>query len=281
MNIITIKRKVGTTVILIVCVAYTVIISYPFLWTLVMSFRPSDQILDNPYGLAWPPYSKNYIYAFTKFNFPRYLFNSTFVTITALVITATLTSLAAYGFARRRYRFPLREPIYWFIFISIMFPPQITLLALYQVLVKYGLYNTLWGLIPVYSVSAFPFNIYVLRSFFAQIPQDLEDAARIDGCSDWALFWKVMFPIARPAIATTIVVNGIDFWNEFLYATTFIFRQEARTLPLAVMFFVGEGFANIGMMACGLIISALPLLILYSILSEQFIKGMSAGALKG
>jgi ABC-type glycerol-3-phosphate transport system permease component len=281
MNHSRINHKIGTTILLVVLLGYTFITFAPFLWTAVMSFRTTNDILDDPYGFSWPPYIQNYIYAFTKFGFMRYVRNSAFVTLSALVITTAVTSLAAFGFARKRYEFTLREPIYYLIFISIMFPPQISLLALFQILVKYKLYNTLWGLVLVYSASALPFNIYLLRSFFAQIPQDLEDAARIDGCSDLQMFWRVMFPIARPAVATTVVLNFINFWNEFLYAVTFVTKQEARTLPLAVMFFMGEAWLDLGMLASGLMVSVLPVIILYLILSEQFIKGMTAGAVKG
>lgn len=281
MNQAQIRRKISTTILLAVLLAYTFITLAPFLWTATMSFRTTNDILDNPYGISWPPYVKNYIYAFTKFGFLRYVGNSVFVTVCALVITTVVTSMAAFGFARRRYQFGLRELIYYLIFISIMFPPQISLLALFQILVKYNLYNTLWGLILVYSASALPFNIFLLRAFFAQIPQDIEDASRIDGCSDWQMFWQVMFPIARPAVATTIVLNFINFWNEFLYAVTFVTRQEARTLPLAVMFFLGEAYLDLGMLASGLMVSVLPVIILYLILSEQFIQGMTAGAIKG
>ena len=275
------RRKIGTTILLAVLLAYTFITFAPFLWTATMSFRTTNDILDNPYGISWPPYIKNYIYAFTKFGFLRYVGNSVFVTVCALAITTIVTSMAAFGFARQRYQFGLRELIYYLIFISIMFPPQISLLALFQILVRYNLYNTLWGLILVYSASALPFNIFLLRAFFAQIPQDIEDASRIDGCSDWQMFWRVMFPIARPAVATTIVLNFINFWNEFLYAVTFVTKQEARTLPLAVMFFLGEAYLDLGMLASGLMVSVLPVIILYLILSEQFIKGMTAGAIKG
>ena len=281
MNLRQIGRKITTVILLTVLLCYTFIVFAPFLWTAAMSFRTTNDILDNPYGISWPPYLQNYVYAFTKFGFLRYVWNSAFVTVGALAITTVVTSLAAFGFARQRYRFRLREPIYYLIFISIMFPPQISLLALFQILVRYKLYNSLWGLILVYAASALPFNIYLLRSFFGQIPQDLEDASRIDGCNDWQMFWRVMFPIARPAVSTTIVLNFINFWNEFLYAVTFVTRQEARTLPLAVMFYLGEAWLDLGMLASGLMVSVLPVIILYLILSEQFIKGMTAGAIKG
>jgi ABC-type glycerol-3-phosphate transport system permease component len=126
-----------------------------------------------------------------------------------------------------------------------------------------------------------PVTIYLLRAFFAQIPQEMEDAARIDGCGDLQLFWRVMFPIARPAVATTMILNFIYFWNEFLYAVVFLARQEIRTLPLAIQFLVGDQYFDIGMLATGLMIASLPVLLMYLFLSEWFVKGMTAGAIKG
>jgi raffinose/stachyose/melibiose transport system permease protein len=124
-----------------------------------------------------------------------------------------------------------------------------------------------------------PRTIYLLRAFFAQIPSELEEAARLDGCGDWSLFWRVMLPMALPAVATT--VNLIYFWNEFLYAVVFITRQQSRTLPLAIQFLVSDQYFDIGILATGLMIATLPVLVLYLFLSEWFVKGMTAGAIKG
>jgi ABC-type glycerol-3-phosphate transport system permease component len=290
----TILNKLSRGFVVFLLLGFTLLIVGPFLWTFIMSFRPTNDIMANPYGLTWPPYVRNYIYAFTEFGFGQYIVNSTYITALALLLTTMVTAMAAFGFGRRRFDFPLREALFLIIFISIMFPPQITLLSLYEGVARISrllagvVPGTAWrfqgsreSMILIYSASALAFNIYILRSFFAQIPQDLEDAARIDGCSDWIMFWRVMFPIATPAIATTVVINYISFWNEFLYAVTMITKQKARTLPLAVMFFAGEASVDIGMIATGLVVSVIPVIILYLILSEQFIKGMTAGALKG
>jgi multiple sugar transport system permease protein/raffinose/stachyose/melibiose transport system permease protein len=161
------------------------------------------------------------------------------------------------------------------------FPPQITVLSLFQLAVGYGLYNTLWALILVYPANALAFNTYILRAFFAQIPTEIEDAARIDGCGDWQMFWRVMFPIARPAIATTLIFNFNGFWNEFLYALTLVTKPELATVPLASFRWVGENFLDVGGLAAGLVISMAPIVVLYMFLSEQFMQGMSAGAVKG
>jgi len=287
-------RNFWKIIVVFLLLAYTLVTLGPFLLTFVWSFRTTVDIMDNPYGISWPPYLENYLYAITPstkgsfgpegkhgFGIFKYVKNSAIVTAGALFFSTVLTTMAAYGFGRRRYAFRFREVIFLIIFISIMFPPQITLLSLYQVLVKYKLRDTLQGLMLVYTVSAMPFNIYILRAFFAQIPQDMEDAARIDGCNDWQMFLRVMVPLAKPALATIIIFNFMSFWNEFLYAVTFISKEAVRTLPLAIMFFQGEAWIDIGMLASGLMVSVLPIIVLYLILSEQFIRGMMAGALKG
>lgn len=269
------------TLIFVFLVAFTCVWVFPFAWMVVMSLRTSPEIYAAPYGMPWPPHLDKFVAAFSDFGYATYFKNSILVTVCALVLNILVASMAAYGFARSRFRFALREPIFLAIFIAIMFPPQIILLALYQVMVTYGLYNRLEGLILVYAATSLPLTIYLLRSFFAQIPQEIEDAARIDGCSDFRAFWSVMLPIAKPALTVVTILNAISFWNEFLYAVTFITKQENRTLPLAVMFFLGEAYQDIGMLATGIVIASLPIIVLYLIFSEHFISGMTAGALKG
>jgi ABC-type glycerol-3-phosphate transport system permease component len=133
----------------------------------------------------------------------------------------------------------------------------------------------------VYPATALAITIYILRAFFAQIPTEIEDAARIDGCNEAQLFFRVMFPIAWPAIATTLIFNFNGFWNEFLYALTLVPKPEHATVPLASYRWMGEFYLDVGGLAAGLVISMLPIVVLYMLLSEQFMRGMSAGAVKG
>jgi ABC-type glycerol-3-phosphate transport system permease component len=291
----------------------TVILVGPFVWTLMMSFRRTQEIFQNPYGLPIPFRLENYAYALlpTKpqlisiagvfgigaeavnawlveiglpdggFGFLSNIMNSVLVVGPALVIITVVSTMAAYVFARDRYAFPGRGLVFILIFISMFFPPQITVLSLFQLAVGYGLYNSLWSLILVYPATALAFNTFILRAFFAQIPTEIEDAARIDGCGDVGMFWRVMFPIAQPAIATTIIFNFNSFWNEFLYALVLVTKPEMATVPLASFRWMGENFLDVGGLAAGLIVSILPIVILYSLLSEQFMRGMSSGAIKG
>lgn len=268
-------------VLLVPLLFYTLYAAGPFLWTFILSLRTAPEIYNNPYALPSQLHFEQYVKAFTDFGYALYLGNSLVVTAGALVLITITASMAAFIFSRPRFNFPLREALFLLIFLAIMFPPQIMILALYQLMVKYHLYNTRLWLILVYAATELPLAIYLLRAFYAQIPRDLEDSAYIDGCTDFSLFWRIMFPIARPAVSTVLVLNLIRFWNEFLYASVLVTKKEVRTLPLAIMFFLGEQYQDIGMLATGLMISSLPIILIYIFFSERFIEGMTAGALKG
>ncbi len=260
---------------------YTIFALFPFVWVAALSLRNSAEIYANPYGLPIPLHIDKYLIVFTQFNYATYFRNTVIVSVAAVLLGTIASAMAAFVLSRRRYAFPGREWIFLLIFISIMFPPQITLIALFQNLVQLKLYNTLHGLTLVYAAAELPLTIYLLRAFLVQIPTDIEEAARLDGCGDWRMFWQVMLPIARPAVMAVVILNFIGHWNEFLYAVVFISKEELRTLPLAVMFFLGENAQDIGMLATGMMVAMLPVLIIYAFFSEALISGMTSGAVKG
>jgi multiple sugar transport system permease protein/raffinose/stachyose/melibiose transport system permease protein len=251
----------------------------PVLWMALISLRSTEEFYRNPYGLPIPAHWDKFRVAWFDFGYQTYFRNSVIVAVSATVILVVVGSMAAFFFAR--YRFPLKEALYFLIFSAIMLPPQVTILALFQMLVQYGLYNTLLGLILVYAASHLPLTLYLLRAFFAQIPRELEEAARLDGASEWTMYWRVMFPMARPAIIAVMVINFLEFWNEFLYAVVLINQQSQRTLPLGVMFLMGEQQENVGMLATGLMIAVLPVVILYAFFSERIAESFTAGAIAG
>ena len=154
------------------------------------------------------------------------------------------------------------------------------MISLYQILVNYGLYNTHLGLMLVYVGLQLPLTVYILEAFFARIPQDLFDAAKIDGYSELEIFWRIAVPVGMPAIATTIILNFIQLWNEYLFAVVMITDEEKRTLPIGIQRFMGDYFQDIGMIATGIMISVIPVIVVYAFFSEKLIQGMTAGAVK-
>ena len=187
-------------------------------------------------------------------------------------------SMAAHALAR--YRFPGNRIVLFAIFSSLIFPPQIVMISLFQILVDYGLFNTQTGLILVYVSLQLPLTIYILESFFSRLPQDLFDAAKIDGYSNFEIYFRVTLPVGLAAISTTVILNFIHIWNEFLFAVVLIADDSKRTLPLGIQKFYGDRLDDTGMVATGVMISVIPVIIIYILFSERMIKGMTAGAVK-
>jgi ABC-type glycerol-3-phosphate transport system permease component len=264
--------------LLIAISLYTAFAAGPFLWVATMSVRTTSEIALDHY--AWPRtlHWEKFPQAWFNSNYSIYFENSLLVVLSAVAILTVTGAMAAHCFAR--YRFRINRVLYFVIFSAIIFPPQITIIALFQILVQYGLYNSLVGLTLVYVAVQLPLTVYILESFFARIPGDLFDAARIDGYSEWHIFWKISLPVALPALATTVILNGILLWNEFLYAVVLITDEAKRTLPLGIQRFMGDQLEDVGMIATGLMIAIVPIVVLYVFFSEKLIAGMTAGAVK-
>jgi len=266
------------SLVLLILSAYTVFAAGPFVWAALLSLRTTTEIHRNQFALPNPIHWEKFPDAWFNSNYAVYFWNSLQVVLAAVLILTLIGSMAAHCLAR--YRFRLNRVIYFVLFSTIIFPPQITIISLFQILVGYGLYNTKIGLTLVYVAIQLPLTIYILESFFARLPSDLFDAARMDGYSDWEIFWKVALPIALPAVATTVILNFILLWNEFLFAVVLITDEANRTLPLGIQRFIGDTQEDIGMIATGLMIAIIPVIVVYAFFSEKLIQGMTAGAVK-
>jgi multiple sugar transport system permease protein/raffinose/stachyose/melibiose transport system permease protein len=257
---------------------YTAFAAGPFVWVATMSLRTTSEISLDHYALPQTLHWEKFPQAWFNSNYNVYFQNSLLVVLSAVAVLTIAGAMAAHCFAR--YRFRANRLFYFIIFSAIIFPPQITIIALFQILVQYGLYNNLAGLALVYVAIQLPLTIYILESFFARIPADLFDAARMDGYSEWQIFWKVSLPIALPALSTTVILNTILLWNEFLYAVVLITDESNRTLPLGIQRFIGDTQEDVGMIATGLMIAIVPVIVVYAFFSERLIQGMTAGAVK-
>lgn len=261
-----------------VIVLYTLYSALPFVWVGTMSVRTTLEI--SAAHFAWPEvfHWDKFRVAWVDSNFAQYFWNSTLVVASAVAIVTLLGAAAAHCLAR--YNFRGNRLVYFILFSSIVFPPQIILISLFQVLVEYNLYNTRLGLILVYVGLQLPLTVYLLEGFFARIPQDLFDAAKMDGYGDFEIFWRVVLPVGMPAIATTVILNFIQLWNEFLFAVVLVSDPQSRTLPIGIRAYMGDYFQDIGMIATGMMIAVIPVVIVYAFFSEKLIQGMTAGAVK-
>jgi ABC-type glycerol-3-phosphate transport system permease component len=257
---------------------YTLAAVGPFAWIAVLSLRTTSDIFANPYGMPVPPHWEKYADAWFGSNYDVYFGNSLLVVGGAVAILTVVGAMAAHCLAR--YHFTGNRFFYFLIFSTLIFPPQLIIIALYQILIRYGLFDTRIGLTLVYVSLNLPITVYILEGFFKRIPSDLYDAARIDGYSEMLVFWKISFPLAWPAISATIILNTITLWNEFLFAIVLISTDTRRTLPIGIVKFMGDQGNDVGMVATGLMISIIPVVLIYVFFSEKLIQGMTAGAVK-
>ena len=250
----------------------------PLLWVASMSLRTTAEIFKSPYGLPSPAHWEKFADAWTKSNYATYFWNSTVTVVCAVILVTVIGAMAAHCLAR--YHFRGNRLVRFLILSGLVLPPQLLILALFQILLEMHLYNTLTGLVLVYVATHVAITVYILEGFFAQIPQDLFDAARMDGYSDFEIFWRVTVPIGAPAIFTTVMLNFIILWNEFLFAVVLLTDDEKRTLPLGIMHFTGSHQLDVGMAATGLMMAIVPIIAVYAFFSETMIKGMTAGAVR-
>ena len=262
---------------LLVCNTLGVLI--PLAVALVSSFKTTAEIMNEPFGLPQRVSFANFAQVLGEGNFGIYFRNSVFVTLGSEAIILSLSAMA--GFALGRYRFRLNALLYTLMLMGLMIPAKLLLVPLFLQLKQLGLLDSLWGLILVYSAGGIPAGVFIMTGFFRALPDALESAARIDGASDWTLFWRIMLPLVRPQLAIVAIYTAIPIWNDFLLPIVFISSANLKTVPQGLSVFFGEHAVNMGALFAGLTISALPLVALYLVLSEQFIKGLTAGAVKG
>jgi ABC-type glycerol-3-phosphate transport system permease component len=257
---------------------YTLVTVGPFAWIAVLSLRATPEIFNNPYGPPVPAHWEKFAAAWFGSNYDVYFGNSLLVVGCAVAILTVVGAMAAHCLAR--YRFTGNRFCYFLIFSTLIFPPQLIIIALYQIMIRYGLFDSRIGLVLVYVSLNLPITVYILEGFFRRLPSDLFDAARMDGYSEMLVFWKISFPLAWPAISATIILNTITLWNEFLFAIVLISTDQRRTLPIGIVKFMGDQGNDVGMVATGLMISVIPVVLIYVFFSEKLIQGITAGAVK-
>lgn len=253
----------------------------PLLWMLVSSFKTDGEFMVNPFG--WPANftPSNYIQAWVRGDFPLYFRNSGIVAVLSLTLMIGAGSMVAFAMTRFR-RIRYRHKLLFFFVVGQMISAQVILITVYLVLVQYKLIDNLVGLSLVYVASGLPFVVFMLNGFFTSIPYELYEAAYIDGYNDWRVFVRIALPLAKPAIATALIIQFLYVWNEFSLALITTRSPLNTTLPVGIFRSVRDVYFTSYTTACaGLVITGLPTLIVYAVFQKQIIFGMAAGALKG
>jgi len=256
--------------------AFTMLL--PFIWMVSTSFKPSSEIyVFPPRWIPKNPTLKNYVDLFSSINFGRPFLNTVIVASSITFLSVLLSSMAGYAFAK--FRFKGRDKLFFLILTTLMVPGQMTMIPVFLLLRYLGLLNTYTGLILPGAVSVF--NIFFMRQFIITIPNDLIEAARIDGARESYIFFKIILPLSKPALTTISIFTFTGSWNSFLWPLIVAQDERMYTLPVAVSVLAGQYGENIAIQMAGSCIVITPILIFFLFAQRYFIKGIALTGLKG
>ena len=278
--------SIGTQVFYqVLLIGTSLIVLYPVLWVVKMALTPSQAFSMDPWPIPNVVSFDNFWDVIqttdSKGNwlFGQQLFNSVIISAITSVIGIVLSCTA--GYAMSRFTFPGRDTGMSLFLITQMFPGVVMAIPLYILMDELGLLNSIWGLALAYASTAIPFCTWNLKGYFDTIPKELEEAARMDGASQWVIFTQIVLPLSKPALAVTGLFSFMTAWNEFILAATFLSDETAFTLPVLLQSYVGDFGTEWGKFAAGAIIASTPVMILFFVLQRHLVEGLTAGSVKG
>ncbi len=273
------KSQIAWVIAFFLAVLWLLIAFIPFLYMGLNSFKGQFEMLVSgifslPESLSLANYE-----SVIEGGFIGYFLRSVIVTSVSLGVLVILSAFASYPLSRMKFK--LRGFLYGLIIACMSIPMHVTLIPVFKMSTASGLYDTIWALPGPYVAFAVPMSVFILTNFMKGIPAEIEQAAEIDGCGKYRNFFEIIIPLSKAGISTLCIYNGINFWNEFAFVKTLTQSASAQTLPMALNNFKGEHSMNIPVILAVLTLSALPMIILFCILQDKLIKGMTTGAVKG
>lgn len=251
-----------------------ILVIYPLLWMALSGFKTNSQIFNAPFdlptGFSWT----NYVAAWNQ-GVRSFLFSSIVVTAASAACTVLISAWTAYGLTRTR--MPAKPVITAFILGGMMLSPTVALIPLVRMMQSIGLYNTHWALIILYTAFRIPFTTFLIRAYMLELPSDLDEAARMDGASDGQIFWRIMLPLCRPIIVSSVILHVLFAWNEYLFAMIFTSDLDVQTLPVGLTSLMAKHGTNYAQVFAAMTISALPIVILFFLMQRYFIRGLTEG----
>ncbi|MFA6093688.1 MAG: carbohydrate ABC transporter permease [Elusimicrobiota bacterium] len=271
---VSLAHKAAFYLFLLVSTAITL---FPFLWMISTSVKSPGEIFTRtptliPHVWTWEHYRN----LFAALDMTRHVLNSLIFSVGVTVLSVLFNAMAAYAFAKLR--FPGREKLFALLLATMMIPGQVTMLPVFIILKSLGLLNTYAGLILPGSAAVFA--IFMLRQFMMDIPEEILEAARVDGCSETAIFFRIMLPLCRPVIATLAIFSFIGSWNEFLWPLIIMLREDRYTLPVALANLNGQYNTDWGLLMAGAVVVVIPAILVFLLAQKHYIQGIAAGAVK-
>jgi raffinose/stachyose/melibiose transport system permease protein len=265
---------VGTYLVFgVLCVG----VAYPLLWMVMSSLKTRFQIFASPLALPKSPGLQNYSRALDQGDFGTNLINSAIVTVPSVLLLLLISATAAFAFAR--IRMPGKRPLFYFLLVGVMVPPQAIIITVFQVVFRLGLLNSYIGLILVY-LSWSPVAILILTTFFRGIPDEIFEAARVDGAGIIRTFWSIGLPLAKPAIATVAIFYFVWIYNDFVYPLVLLQDPARATIPLGLMQFQGLYRVDWATQTAALTMAVAVPILFYMFFQDKFVRGLTAGAIK-
>jgi multiple sugar transport system permease protein len=252
---------------------------YPIFFTLNVALKTKKAFVMSRFSLVSDPTLQNFVRAWTTAKVGAYFWNSLIVTAGTVLLLSIVASMAGYAFAQMRFRGS--RALFLVILAGMMIPIQVILVPFYQLILATDLLNKHIGLMLSYTAFFLPFSIYMMTAYYASVPAEITEAAKVDGASLWASYWRIMLPMGKPALATLAILNTLYAWNDLLVSLLVMQDREVRTLMVGIAGLRGEYISDVPVMAAGLVLGALPVVVLFLVFQRQITKGMTLGAVKG
>ncbi|CAN5563343.1 carbohydrate ABC transporter permease [soil metagenome] len=250
----------------------------PVVIMVMTSLKSNAEVLTNPIGIPQAPTLDNYVTSWVGGNFSVLLLNSILLTGVSMAVATLASALCAYAIARSTSRWG--SVVYLLIAIGIFLPLQLAIIPQFRLVLSLGLFNSYAGVILIYVATSIPFGVFLMTAFMKQVPREIVEAAVLDGAGYFTMFGRVFLPLARPAIATFWILQGVQIWNDYLIPLLLMTDPNRRTLTTGIIVFKQEYLAQWGNIMAGVVIMSLPILVLFLLAQKQFIRGIYAGAVK-
>lgn len=251
-----------------------VVVLYPLLWMVLNGFKENAELFGNPFALPVAWNWENYVDAWNR-GVDNYLMTSVLVTITSTVATVFISAWAAFGLTR--VNIPFSRTIVTLILGGLMLAPTVALVPLVKLFQSLGLYNTFWALLILYTAFRIPFTTFLIRAYMIDLPREVDEAAEVDGASKATTFWKIILPMCKPIIVSTVILHVLFAWNEYLFAMVFTSGTEMQTLPMGLTSLMSKHGTDYPVVFAGMAIAALPVVLLFFAGQRYFIKGLADG----
>lgn len=273
------KTKLGRILTYIILSFYSVISIFPFLFTVVSSFKSDQDIFENPFSLPIEITLTNYIRAWNTSHIPKYFLNSVVLSLVTCIILVFLGSMAAYALSK--FNFKLKKVVYMFFLMGMMIPAQSTIIPLAFNIGKLHINDSLFVVILILSAFQLPITLLIFSGFMGGIPDSLIEAAIIDGSSTFYVYTRIILPLAMPAIVTVVILNFLAAWNNILFPLVFLNKDSLKPIAIGLLSFFGERQSDYSGVMAAIVLTCLPPFLVYVLAQEKVEKGLTAGAVKG